>query len=255
MESIKRYLIISCEILFREVCFCASKSKHIIDVAFQKKGLHDIGEAEMSKELQKVINQVDYDKYSAILLCYGLCNNGVRNLHAPIPMVIPRAHDCITLLLGSKEKYSEYFANNIGTFFHSSGWLERDMHPNETDGSITQKLGIDKSYINYVEEYGEENAEYIMSIVGNWLVNYKKVAFINNGIGDIKGNREKSIEFAKNKNWDYEEVEGDINLIERLVNGEWDESDFLIIPPNHKIESTNDPDILRSCIHSVSTPP
>ena len=236
----KRYLIISCEILFREVCFCVSKSKHIVDVSFQKKGLHDIGEASMSKALQDVIEQVDYDKYNAILLCYGLCNNGIRNLHAPIPIVVPRAHDCITLLMGSKEKYDDYFFNNIGTYFHSSGWLERDKNSNETAGSIIQQLGIDKSHADYVEEYGEENADYLMSILGNWLVNYNKVAFINNGIGDIRGNAEKSKKFAEQNNWDYEEVEGNISLIERLVDGDWDEVDFLIVPPNHTIEPTND---------------
>ena len=244
MQCQKRFLVISCEILFREVCFCVSKSKNIIDVAFQNKGLHDIGEKEMSKILQNVINQTDCDKYSAILLCYGLCNNGIRDLHAPIPMVAPRAHDCITLLIGSKEKYTEYFTKNPGTFFHSSGWLERDTNPNETKGSVTQQLGMDKSYEEYADEFGEENAEYLMNMLGNWFINYKKVAFINNSIGDIENNRKKSKNFAENNNWDYEEIKGNVSLIERLIDGEWNESDFLIIPPNHKIEPSNDSNII-----------
>ena len=243
MQTQKRYIVIACEILFREVCFCASKSKHIVDVVFQKKALHDIGEAEMYKALQNAVNQVDHKKYDAILLAYGLCNNGIKNLHAPIPMVVPRAHDCITLLMGSKEKYADYFASNPGAYYHSSGWLERNAHD---EGSVMHQLGIAKSYEEYVDEYGEENAEYLMSIFGNWLVNYTKVTFINNGIGNIKNNIAKSQAYAKDNNWGYEEVEGSISLIQRLVDGEWDEQDFLMIPPNNKIVPSNDTAIVLS---------
>ena len=246
MQSTKRYVVIACEILFREVCYCASKSKNIVDVQFQRKALHDIGEAEMYKALQDAVNQVNHDKYDAILLAYGLCNNGIRNLHAPIPMVVPRAHDCITLLMGSKEKYADYFAKNPGAFYHSSGWLERSAHARKEDGSVMHQLGIAKSYEEYAEEFGEENAEYLMSMFGNWLVNYNKVTFINNGIGDVANNIEKSQAYARENNWEYEEVEGNISLIERLVDGDWDDSDFLVIPPMYKIEPSNNAKIVSS---------
>ena len=38
---------------------------------------------------------------------------------------------------------------------------------------------------------------------------------------------------------EYEEIDGDTNLIFRLMNGEWDEEDFLIIPPGNRIIATN----------------
>ena len=241
MQKQKHYIAIACEILYREVCFSASQSKNIVDVVFQTKGLHDIGEAAMSKGLQDAINQVDHTRYDAILLVYGLCNNGIRNLHAPIPLVVPRAHDCITLLMGSKEKYAGYFANNPGAYYHSSGWLERNV--NSDDNTINQ-LGIGKSYEQYAAEFGDENAEYLMEMLGSWLVNYNKLAFINNGIGDVESNMKKSQSYAKSNNWDFEEVKGDINLFERLVNGDWDEKDFLVIPPQHKIVPSNDDGVI-----------
>ena len=237
-----RYIAISCDVLFREVCLCASKSKNIVDVIFKNKGLHDIGTARMSEELQIVIDQLDYTKYDAILLGYGLCNNGIANLCAPIPIVVPRAHDCITLLLGSKEKYADYFAANPGTYYYSSGWLERST--NETGEGVMKQLGIEKTYEEYIDEYGEENAEYLMSILGNWVANYTKVTFINNGVGDIESNRARSKTRAESSNWEYEEIEGNISLIERLLDGEWNEADFLVIPPNHKIMPSNDEGII-----------
>lgn len=173
MDNIKRYKLIACEVMFREVCYCASQCKNIIDITFMPKGLHDIGECKMSQMLQREINQADGikedgNKYEAILLCYGLCNNGIRNLHANIPIVIPRAHDCITLLLGSKSRYIEYFNKNPGTFYKSSGWIERDVDPNDTKGSITSQLGINKTYDEYVKKYGKDNADYLMEILGDW---------------------------------------------------------------------------------------
>ena len=122
----KRFTLITCEVLFREVCLCASKCKNIVDITFMPKGLHDIGESRMSKELQDEIDRADGAKYEAILLCYALCNNGIRGLHSKLPIIAPRAHDCITLLLGSRRRYDSYFHENSGTFFNSPGWIERE---------------------------------------------------------------------------------------------------------------------------------
>jgi len=241
----KRYYVLACEVLFREICLCAAKSSNIIDVSFEKQVLHDLGDKLMSSALQDKINQLDHDKYDAILLGYGLCNNGIVNLHAPIPIVVPRAHDCITLLMGSKEMYSEYFSKNPGAYYQTSGWLERSIDKGKED-TIPQQLGMGKSYEDYAAEYGEENAEYLMSILSDYLVNYTKVTFINNGVGDIEGIRETSKEWAKTQDWEYEEVEGSLCLMERLLNGDWNEEDFLVIPPSHIIVPSNDDSVITS---------
>jgi len=230
--------------MFREVCLCASKSKNIVDITFMPKGLHDIGEKSMCEKLQHEINAVDISKYDAILLCYGLCNNGVRNLHAKIPLIIPRAHDCITLLLGSKGKYKEYFDNNPGTFFKSSGWIERDVNPIDTEGNVMNQLGIDKTYEEYVELYGEDNAAFLAEMLGDWDSGYQKVAYIDTGTGNSCLDKKISKELADNNNWSYEEVQGDIRIISQLLDGEWNPEDFLVVPPNNKIEPSNNDSIV-----------
>ena len=46
-----------------------------------------------------------------------------RGVHAQrCRIAITRAHDCITLLLGSKERYAEYVAQHPGTYWYSAGW-------------------------------------------------------------------------------------------------------------------------------------
>ena len=235
-----RYKLIGCEIMFREICLCASKSTNIIDLEFMPKGLHDIGETKMSALLQEKIDSVDANKYEAVLMCYGLCNYGTKGLHAKIPMVIPKAHDCITLLMGSKEKYNDYFFNNPGTFFKSSGWIERDINPNETENSVTANLGMNKNF----DEYDEEEAEYLKEMLGDWLQNYSKYTFIDTGTGNFSLYEQSIAEQAKNKNWDFEKINGDVSIIQDLMDGNWGSDKFLVIPPLNKIIFTHGNDIL-----------
>lgn len=241
----KMYHLIVCEILFREACFCAAQSRNIIDITFMSKKLHDLGEEKMSDALQRQIDQIDAQKYDAILMGYGLCNYGIRGLHADIPIAIPRAHDCIALLMGSRDKYDEYFANNPGTFFHSTGWIERDSDSGEE--GIASQLGIDKSHEEYVEMYGEEEAKYLSGILDSWQENYKKVAYIDTGIGDQTFDMDLSKQYAEEKAWEFETLAGDTGLILKLLDGEWNDHDFLVVPPPYSIEPSYNEDIVCLC--------
>lgn len=241
----KKYKLIACEILFREICYCASQSKNIIDITFMPKGLHDIGSEKMLNKLQNELNSVDETKYDAVLLGYGLCNNGVIGLKSSLPMVIPRAHDCITLLLGSKERYKEYHSNNSTSFYKSSGWIERDVNPSEIDNSVTSQLGMNKTYLEYVEQYGEENAKYLMETMGDLLKNYDKYSYIDTNVGDFNHYKEMTKQLASEKNWKYEEISGSTILIKKLLNGEWDKEEFLIIPPNKTIKPSYNDEIVQ----------
>ncbi len=244
----KRFKVIACEILFREVCRCAADSKNIIDPVFMAKGLHDIGEAKMTTRLQKEIDAVDPDKYDAILLVYGLCNNGVRGLSARLPLVIPRAHDCITLLMGSKEEYQRYFNEKAGTYFKSTGWIERDegFIEGEDGTSITSQLGMNRTYAEYVEAYGEENAAYLMETLGDWLHQYHRLAYIDTNTGDKDANIEQTRQQAEERGWEYETLQGDTRLISQLFSGEWPEAEFLVVEPDEKIMPSYDEDVVKS---------
>ena len=121
-----RLKLIACEILYRELCWAVARSPNRVDLEFLPKGLHDIGQEGMSRRLQEVLAGVDPSQYDAVLFGYGLCSNGVVGLSArEVRLVIPRAHDCITLFFGSKDRYLEYFQGHPGTYFKTSGWIER----------------------------------------------------------------------------------------------------------------------------------
>ena len=121
-----RLKLIGCEVLFREMCAACARSPHQVDVEFLPKGLHDLGGKPMAAKIQEVVDRVPEGAYQAILLGYGLCGNGLDGLTARhTRLVLPRAHDCIALLMGSRERYQAYFDGNPGTFYRSTGWLER----------------------------------------------------------------------------------------------------------------------------------
>ena len=95
-------------------------------------------------------------------------------------LVVPRAHDYITLLLGLKEKYSNYMAQHPGTYFRSTGWFERNMPEIREDSrpkSITTQLGLNRTFQEYVEKFGEDNARYLMEVL-NGTKHYDTIAYI-----------------------------------------------------------------------------
>jgi hypothetical protein len=240
-----RYKVIACEILSRELFYCASLSDNIIDISFLPKGFHDIGSQNMRERIQAEIDAVDAEKYAAIILGFGLCNNGIVGLRSKLPLVAPKAHDCITLLMGSREMYASYFENNPGTFFKSPGWLERDANPNGAEGGIMQMLGMNIEDSGFLNECDEETAAFLRESLGDWMRNYKKIAYIDTGVGNPGKNADMARQQAQSRGFEFETVAGNLKLLADLLNGEWNEN-YLVVAPGDEIANSYDSEIVKS---------
>lgn len=242
-----RLKLIACEILYREVCAAVARSVNQVDVEFLPKGLHDIGQAGMSQRLTETLAQVDESRYEAVLFGYGLCSNGVVGLGArSIPLVIPRAHDCITLFLGSKERYLDYFQAHPGVYFQTTGWLERGDHLHQVNPqSIARQSGMTQTYEELVAKYGEDNAQFLYEQLCNMTRNYSQLTYIAMGIEPDDRFEVETRRRAAEQGWKYEKVAGDLTLIQTLLDGPWDERRFLVIPPGARVATSYDEQIVK----------
>lgn len=240
--------LISCEIFYREFCAAVSRSPNIVDMEFLTKGLHDIGSNGMLERLQAAVDRVEDSQYEAVLLGYGLCNNGLAGLTArQIPLVAPRAHDCITLFLGGKERYLKYFDNHPGVFFRTTGWIERGDSTGELNQlAMGKKLGMQQSYEELVARYGEDNARFLWEELGNLTKHYRQLTFIEMGVEPDASFENRARAEAAERGWEFQKVQGDMGMIQRLVDGVWDDQEFLTVPPGWKIAARYDEGIIAT---------
>jgi hypothetical protein len=243
-----RLKLIACEIFYRELCFAVARSANQIDIEFLPKGLHDIGQAGMSAKLTETLAAVDESRYEAILLGYALCSNGILGLSArSIPLVVPRAHDCITLFLGSKERYLEYFQTHPGVYFKTTGWLERGEGLTQYhEDSIQRQSGMTQSYDELVAKYGEDNAKFLYEQLCNMTRNYSGTAFIEMGIEPDDRFEQQARGQAAARGWKFEKLAGDMGLIQQLVDGPWDDDRFLVVPPGRRVAASFDERVITA---------
>ena len=241
-----RLKLICCEVMYREVCFLAANSPHICDTEFLPKGLHDLGVDKMRPRLQEKIDGIPVGAYDAILLGYGLCNNGIAGLTArATKLVVPRAHDCITLFLGSRKRYREFFDAHPGTYYRTTGWIERGDGEKIDDVTISQKLGLFMKYDELVGKYGEDNAKYIMETMGDLTANYDRIAFIDMGLACEADFARVAENEAREQGFKYEKIQGSMDILRKLVNAEWDE-DFLVVQPGEQIKASHDEGVIKA---------
>lgn len=235
-----RLKMISCEVFAREANYCASLSPHVIDIEFTEKDAHDHSPT-LRQLIQTKIDAVEESEtsYDAVLLGYGLCGNSILGLRAgSIPLVVPRAHDCCTVCLGSRKRFEEEFRDSPSTPFSSSGYLERGgSYMRET--TLEGVTGMRDTYHEYVEKYGEENARYIMEAMNvsggdHRLVYIDVPEFSHLGYAELCRKR------AEADGREFVLLPGDIRLIRMLTAGEWNDEEFQVIPPGRTIVATWD---------------
>jgi hypothetical protein len=239
-----RLRIIACEALARPVYLCAAQSAHMVDVELMKFGLHR-HPADLRAKLQALIDAADGRGYDAVGLVYGLCGQATAGLRArQTPLVVPRAHDCITLFLGSRERYRDQFENQPGTYWYAHDYIERD------DGSgmsLSVGSGTDDDlqavYDEYVAKYGKDNANYLIEVMGAWQSHYKRAVYLDMGMADGSAVEARAQAEAARRGWTFERMPGDLTLIRRLLAGDW-KADYLVVQPGHAVKMSYDENIL-----------
>ena len=238
---------LTCNALARPAYWCAAQSPHIVDIELVQFGLHNQPDNLRSLLQGKIADSTGYD---AIVLVYGLCGQSTAGLKASsVPLVIPRCHDCITLFLGSRERYNNQFNDYPGTYWYSQDYIERAESGNTAlaiGSGIDGGSGVQSTYEEYVQKYGADNADYLMEVMGAWQQHYKRAAYLDMGIGDNSSVAAAAQVEAARRGWTFERLAGDLVLIRRLLWGEWDAADFLVLQPGQQIRMTYAEDIISA---------
>jgi len=240
-----RIKCIGCEALARLIYYEASISPHVVDVDIVKLGLHADPNS-LRGILQAKIDAVRLEDYDAVVLGYGLCGKATYGLTArETPLVIAKAHDCITLFLGGRARYTDQFENQPGTYWYALDYLQRNSDPGTTLSLGAAEMGNDlkATYQSYVEKYEEDNAEYLMSVMGAWQAHYQRAAYIDMGVGDGQGVEAQARADAERRGWSFERLSGDRRLVHQLLFGEWD-NDFLVLKPGETIAMRYDDEVV-----------
>ena len=232
-----RIHIIACRILTRELNWLAAQSEHQVDITWVGRGLHNTPEALRRRLYDEVENlyaqlesgELEY-KPDYIVLGYGLCSNGVVGVRCrDIPIVVPRTDDCIALFMGSQERYFKEFSESGGAFWLNSGWLERSLNLFDTEDLQRRR------WLEYAEKFGEENADYLLEVESSWMSNYSTLGYIHSAVHDAPADLERAQQEAQARGWKLREVNDDLRLLRMMVDGTWNEEEFLILKPGERI--------------------
>ena len=242
-----RIAIVGCMVMNREISRLAAESQNIVRVWWLRQGLHDTPDI-LRQELQANIDAIEREnaklrtgmRFQAIVLAYGLCSNGVIGLRSrSIPLIVPRCDDCISLFLGSAERYRALFREMPGAYWYNRGWIEQAFTPSKENYRIQRE--------EYAEEYGEENADYLMECTNSWMTKYQYCGYITSPQEECAAHEAYARQAAKDFGWDFKKVEGDLHYLQAVVNGPWEDAQFLTCPPHSRIEA----DYSNRKFHSV----
>ena len=210
-------VIIACEVMKPEL---EALKPDKVEIRYLPQGLHNTPK-EMPARLQEQIDGLPPDA-ERLVLAYGLCSMGVTGITAPAcGLYIPKAHDCIAILLGSLEAYEQAQKEQAGTYWLTPGWVAEKQDP----------LGF--MHGKYSERVGPEMAEKVVHIE---LQNYTHITLINTGAGDMEALRERTRQNAEHFGKKYSEAKGNPRYFRRILRGPWDEELFHYFGPGQLVD-------------------
>ncbi len=201
------------------------------EVRFLEYGLHRVP-VKLTSAIQETLDEIEQP--SLVVLGYGLCGNGLKDIRAGrLTLLVPRADDCIAILLGSYRAYMRQFSAEPGTYYLTKGWLESGSHPL-------------KEYQEYLPKYGHEQTLWLLD---QQYQHYSRIALVASTPEEMSVYREQAQEVARFcERWGmrYEEVLGSDDYVRRLIETaialrdgtirpEDAGPDFLVIPPGGQI--------------------
>ena len=250
-----RLQAITCDMLLRPVEHLAAASPHDVVVGRLSAALH-AEPLTLRERIQSRVDSAD-PRAAAVVLAYGLCGGATAGIQArDVPLVLPRAHDCATIFLGSRERYQSEHETTPGTYWYTQDQLERG---NALKGWLLGDAARSEDAMatrhDYAERFGKDNADYLMETLGEWHTRYERGAYLDTGLdaGADDAAAERARDESEVRGWRFERVPTDLDMLRRLLHGEWDD-DFQIVQPGQRLEMSYDDGVVRAVDVQASLP-
>lgn len=239
--------LIACRAVAAEVGHLARDATHVVRREFLELEWHD-RPAELHRQLAAAVARAEADaRINAIALAYGLCGRALVGL-APrrCRVVVPRAHDCVTLLLGSKERYAARMESEPGTYWFSPGWARGGRSAGPDREAALRR--------DYAERFTSEQIEALLEFEREGLAQHQHGAYVDHGLPGDEACRARAACDARALGWSFDAQAGDASLLRDLILGPWDEERFLVVAPGEQIAQAVDERILQARPVPVAPP-
>ena len=248
--------VIACAILALDLKKAAQELGMKITTDFLPAGLHN-EPTQLRQKLQAAIDEVSQKgECRRIAVGYGLCGMGTVDIQArQVPLFVPRVHDCIALLLGSDQAYKEQFANFPGTYYFSAGWLAEKAQPLSQSQERAWMGHKSVTLKELQQQYSPEQSREIMVFLSSWKKNYQRAVFIDTGVDQKKWHETHTQKTAQMNGWQYERLQGDPALLQKLLTQKTSDRDVLRVAPGQitLFDSINNR-LDCATVHSTNTP-
>lgn len=220
--------VLACDVFLDELSRFGGPDGQWAAVRTLEMGLHDQPEL-LRGEVQSVIHQLeDNPQIETILLLYGVCGNGLIGVRSNrCRLVIPRAHDCISILMGSPEAHQAVLKENPGVYFYSPGWVRGRRVPGPDRDSYIREF--------YGQRYpdDEELVEDLLEADRETYMHHNCAAYV-----DVTGNggaESYCRNCARDLGWQYRRLDSDPALVEDFFAGNWEADRFLVLAPGETV--------------------
>lgn len=231
--------LIACEVFRDEIAMLATGTAGLRATRWLEIGLHDRPDV-MRGALQAAVDEMDgRDDIGVIVLAYGLCGLGTAGLRAGRhPLVIPRAHDCITVFLGSKDVYAGRQQACPGCHHYTPGWNRARRVPGP------ERLEMLRG--EFGRRFGPDEAAFLLESEREAWAAYDTATFIDLGTSNADAEAGHAERCAEWLGWKFERVRGDPKLLHDLLHGPWDDARFQTVAPGCRLGHSPDDAVMRS---------
>jgi hypothetical protein len=152
--------------------------------------------------------------------------------------VIPRAHDCITVFMGSKEAYAEHQRGCPTCYYYTPGWNRERRVPGPDR--------LEKIKAELAKKFEPDDVEFLLETEREQWVPHDTATYLDLGTADAESEAAYARRCADWLGWKFERIRGDTALLRDLLWGNWDEARFKIVQPGEELAHCADENILRA---------